>query len=175
MAKRDLDKAASRFLAAMRRIETGLVQQQQRIVDAAADAPRLLAGSPYEVVDLTGVPGNDLDYYVYELGRLRAVGTSVIKIFGQPQELIDALAAFDVAIPRLKEIRDPLTHPNDSEQLDSVAWFSSLVRLTNQPYANTETLVDPRYEQHDAAMAFLGAVMSFLRAHVQASVAAGGS
>lgn len=60
--KRDLDKATSRFLAALRRIETGLVQLQRRTLDAAANAPRLLPGSPYEVIGPTGVLGSDLSY-----------------------------------------------------------------------------------------------------------------
>lgn len=172
VAKRDLDQAAGRFLTALRRIEAGLAQQRQRILDTATNAPRLLSGTPHEVADLTGDHGNDLDYYVYELGRLRAVGNSICTVFGQPGALVNAERTFDQAIPRLKEIRDPLTHPNNNDQLDTVAWFSSLVRLTNAPIANTESLVDPRYEQHDAAMTYAATLTEFLREHVQASVAA---
>lgn len=70
MAKRDLDKSDSRFLNALWRISAGLEQQRQRILDRAANAPRLLPDRQFPVIDLTGDPGNDLDYYIYGLARL---------------------------------------------------------------------------------------------------------
>ena len=88
MVKRDLDKSASRFLNALRRTSAGLEQQRRRILDRAAKAPRLLPGSQFPVINLTGDPGNDLDYYIYELARLQDIGKSIIKVFGQPQELV---------------------------------------------------------------------------------------
>jgi hypothetical protein len=47
-----------------------LEQQRQRILDRAANAPRLLPDRQFPVIDLTGDPGNDLDYYIYGLARL---------------------------------------------------------------------------------------------------------
>lgn len=147
IAKRNLDKSASRFLNALRRISAGLEQQRQRILDRAAKARRLLPDSQFPVIDLTGDPGNDLHYYIYELARLQDLGRSIIKVFGQPRELVDAQAKFDVGIPNLRVIRNPLTHPNDNDELDEVAWFSSAVKL--KPDGSVEELVDPRYEQHE--------------------------
>jgi anion-transporting ArsA/GET3 family ATPase len=170
MAKRDLDKSASRFLNALRRTAAGLEQQRQRILDRAATAPRLLPDSQFPVIDLTGDPENDLDYYIYELARLQDIGKSMIKIFGQPQELLDAQAKFDVGIPNLRVIRNPLTHPNDNDELDEVAWFSSAVKL--KPDGSVEELIDPRYEQHEVATAYWLALTQYLRARVRLAIAA---
>lgn len=123
-----------------------------------------------EVIDLIGDTGNDLDYYIYELGRLEATGRSIIKVFGKPQQLVAAQAAFNLDIPKLKQIRDPLTHPNDNDELDDVGWFSSVVRHNDD--GRTETLVDPRYQQHDAAVAYSDALQQHLRAHVAGAIAA---
>lgn len=169
MPARDLDKAASRFLNALRRTTSGLETQRQRVLDRGVNAPRIRAGE-WEVVNLTGDTGNDLDYYVYELGRLQAVAQSIIKVFKLPPELLDAQAEFDRRIPRLKTIRDPLTHPNDDSKLDDVGWFSSVIRTSGD--GTVETLVDPRYHHHDAAMAYADALTAFLRAHVAAAIAA---
>jgi hypothetical protein len=66
---------------------------------------------------------NDLDYYVYELGRLQAVGRSVVKAFGAPAELVAAREEFEQAIPHLKGIRDPLRIPTTTTS--STAWCGS--------------------------------------------------
>jgi hypothetical protein len=165
MAKRDLDKSASRFLNALWRISPGLEQQRRRILDRAANAPRLLPDSQFPVIDLTGDPGNDLDYYIYELARLQDIGKAIIRVFGQPQELVDAQARFEAGIPNLRVIRNPLTHPNDNDELDEVAWFSSAVKL--KPDGSVEELVDPRYEQHEVAIAYHLALATYLRARIQ--------
>ncbi|MFI5590080.1 hypothetical protein ACIA5G_33885 [Amycolatopsis sp. NPDC051758] len=170
MPKRDFDKAASRFLSALRRTGAGLEKQRHRILDRSANAPRILPDSPHEVIDLTGDDGNDLDYYVYELARLRAVGISIIKIFGQPQELLDAQRSFEASIPHLRDIRNPLTHPNDNDELDEVAFFSAVVKL--QSDGSAQYLVDPRYQHHDAAVAYHKALTSFLRTCVRDAIAA---
>jgi len=73
------------------------------------------------------------------------VGRSVIKVYDMPQELVDAQAVFNERIPKLKEIRDPLTHPNDNDELDDVGWFSSVGRLGDD--GRFESFVDPRYDQ----------------------------
>lgn len=75
---------------------------------------------------------------------------------------------FEAAIPRLREIRNPLTHPNDDEKLDQVGWFSSVV--STGPDGRVSSLVDPRYGHHDAAMAYHAALTSYLRAHMKASI-----
>lgn len=170
MAKRDLDKSASRFLNALRRASAGLAQQRQRILDRAANAPHLFPDSQFPVINLTGDPGNDLDYYIYDLARLQDIGKSIIKVFGQPQELVDAQAKFDVGIPNLRVIRNPLTHPNDNDELDEVAWFSSAVKL--KPDGSVEELVDPRYEQHEVATAYHLALEGYLQARVQSAMLA---
>lgn len=72
MAKRDLTKSAERFQQALRRTVYGLERQRQRVLDQAANAPTLPAGDR-EVINLGSDPGNDLDYYVYELARLRDI------------------------------------------------------------------------------------------------------
>lgn len=170
MTKRDLGTSAGRFLTALRRIGAGLAQQQQRILDRAAIAPRLLPKSQFPVINLTGDLGNDLDYYIYELARLQDVGKSIIKVFGQPKELVDAQTAFDAGIRKLRVIRNPITHPSDNDELEEVAWFSSAVKL--KPDGRVEQLVDPRYDQHDVAMAYHSALTSYLGARVQAAIAA---
>jgi hypothetical protein len=170
MVKRDLDKAASRFLNALRRTGAGLEKQRERILDRAAKVPRLLHDSPYEVINLTGDDGNDLDYYIYELARLQDLGKSIIKVFGKPQDLVDAQTTFDAGIPNLRLIRNPLTHPNDNDGLDEVAFFSSVVNL--KPDGSVQQLVDPRYQQHDEAMAYHSALTSYLRARIADAIAA---
>ncbi|MEV6242470.1 hypothetical protein [Lentzea sp. NPDC051838] len=167
MAK-DYDKAASRFLEALRRIGAGIVRQRERILDRADNAPRLLSGTPHEVIDLTGDDGNDLDYYIFELARLNDVGKSIIKVFGQPQELLDAQRAFEDVLPSLREIRNALIHPNNDEKLDNVAFFSSVIRLL--PGGEVRQLVDPRYGQHDAAIDYHAMLTAYLRAHVAAAI-----
>ena len=168
--KRDLDELASRFLNALWRISAGLEQQRQRSSIAPPAPPRLLGDSQTPVIDLTGEPGNDLDYYIYELARLQAVGNSIVPCFGQPPELVDAQKKFGEAFPKLSTIRNPLTHPNDNDELDEVAWFSSAVKL--KPDGSVETLVDPRYEQHEVATGYHLALTTYLRAHLQSAVAA---
>ena len=170
MAKRDLDKSASRFLNALRRTSAGLEQQRQRVLDRAASAPRLPLDSQFPVIDLTGDPGNDLDYYIYELARLQDIGKSIIKVFGQARELVEAQAKFEAGIPNLRVIRNPLTHPNDNDELDEVAWFSSAVKL--KPDGSVETLVDPRYLQHEVATGYHSTLTEYLRARVRSAIAA---
>lgn len=176
MAKVDLTKAAERFLSAMRRVEAGLTLQRQRVLDRSAKAPRLpFAGLAPEVILLLDDPGIDLDYYVYELGRLRHAAEAVIKVWGRgtqvpPQSVVDALAAFDVAIPKLKDIRDPITHPNNDARLSQVAWFSSIVTL--HPGGRVEYLVDPDSHQHDAALALTRAVAAHCQGVITDAIAA---
>ena len=158
----DLDRARSRFVHATKRFLQGARLQRQRVLDTSASAPRLLLDSPHEVVDLTGRPDNDLDYYVYELARLQDVAREVIKVFGAPTVVVEALDRFESAIPKLRAARNPLTHASNDARLDDVAWFSSLVRLGVD--GSVECLVDPRYQHHDAAEELAEAVLGYLRA-----------
>jgi hypothetical protein len=112
----------------VKRIRAGLELQRSRILDRAATAPRVLEDSPYEVINLTDTPDNDLDYYAYELGRLQDAAREMAKVFTNPKEVTEALDAFNAALPNLRAARNPLTHPRDNARLDNVAWFSALVR-----------------------------------------------
>lgn len=125
----------------MKRFIEGVSLERQRIIAATATAPRLLEGTASEVVNLTGLPSNDLDYYVYELGRLQDAAREIIKVFDRPPEIVAALEAFDSAVPDLRAARNPLTHVSDDARLDDVAWFSAVVRLG--PTGNVVYLVDP--------------------------------
>ncbi len=136
-------------------------------MDRASNAPKLLDGT---VTNFGTEPGNDLDYYAYELNRLRELGRSVTKVWGEPQDLVDAGAAFDDGIPNLRKIRDPLTHPNDDDRLDNVAWLGALMNLDGD--GGVTYLIDPRYNHHDVALEYSRVLIEFLRAHVKASIAA---
>lgn len=162
MASTDTEQARSRFFVARRRIAHGLETQRARIMSRTAQASRLFGGTDHEVTDLTGERGNDLDYYVYELARLRDLTHAINKTFDYPAEIVSALASFDQAIPRLRSIRNPLTHPSNDNRLDGVAWFDSVVRLL--PNGSVEYLVDPRYEHHDAALELSRALGTYLQA-----------
>jgi hypothetical protein len=130
VTRRDLGLAAQHFLNPLRRNGVGLETQRQRILDRAENAPRLLEGTRGEVLNLTGDEGLDLDYYIYELARPQDTGRSIVKVFKQPRELLEAQASFDAAIPNLRVIRNLLTHPNDDDKLDEVAFFSSALNLS---------------------------------------------
>jgi hypothetical protein len=162
MPQSDRSAVKRRFEFMATRITTGLELQRQRIQDCYDRAPRLLPGSTIEVVDLTADRdrGNDLDYYIYELGRLQDAGREILKAFDRPQAVVDALEAFDRAIPNLRRIRNPLTHTDGTDRLDNVTWFSSVVAL--EGVGQVRDLVDPRYGHHDAALALAKAIESYL-------------
>lgn len=161
MVTTDPTLAQTRFIAGARRIVAGIERQRERIEQRRAEAPRLLEGTPHEAVVFSADGDNDLDYYVYELARLRDLTCEAIKAFGKPQELVDARAAFDAVVPRLREIRNPLTHTSDDARLDDVAWFDAHIRL--KPDGSVEYLVDSRYQHHDAALVLGDAVLAYLR------------
>ncbi|MGW5452280.1 hypothetical protein [Nocardia sp. NPDC003979] len=169
MPTQDVDRARSRFLTAITRIQTGIERQRSRVLGHAASAPRLLEGTPEEVINLTGTPDSDLDYYAFELVRLQDAGREMLKVFGKPQIVKDALSAFDAALPNLRAVRNPLAHPSDDARLDDVNWFSALVRLRND--GSVEYLLDPRYQHHDAAMALSDALIGYLRDGIRTSLA----
>jgi len=166
MPTKDVDRAHSRFISAVKRIRAGLVLERSRIIDVADAAPALLEGQPYEVKDLTGVPDNDIDYYAFELGRLQDSAREMIKVFDSPPELVAALGAFELALPKLRQARNPLTHPSDDARLDRAAWFSAFVNV--HPDGSVEYLFDPRYQDHEAALALADTLIAYLRAGIQA-------
>lgn len=167
----DLDTAASRLGNGLRRIRQGLELQRQRILERAENSLHLPRVDGVESVVFLSGPDNDLDYYVYELGRLQDLSKETLKVFGTPPEIADALSAFNRAIPNLRKIRNPLTHPSDDDRLDAFAAFSSAVLL--HPDGSVEELVDPRYEHHDAAIALADRLQGFLRTHTQTAIAEG--
>src|SRR4051812_5635701 len=126
-ASADLDRARSRFIHATKRFIEGARLERERILERSATAPRLLEGSPYEVINLTGEPDNDLDYYTYELARLQDAAREIIRVFKSPSVVVQALDRFETQIPNLRAARNPLTHASNDARLDDVAWFSSLV------------------------------------------------
>lgn len=171
MVSKDIDRAVDRFLAASSRIRNGLVQQRARILHAEASAPRIDAGSAGEVVNLTGTFENDVDYYVYEMGRLRAMVKAMGRPFGDPKELTEALRTFDKAVPHMKELRDARTHPIDGDRLDDVGTFTAAVRFSRDRKRKVVYLVDPRYHHHDSAMALLDVADAYLRRQLRRALA----
>jgi hypothetical protein len=161
MPTKDIDKAVSRFSFAIGRFIRGARIQRDRIVDRSANAPVITAG-PWAITNLNGLPDNDVDYYIYELGRIRAAAQEMLTAFDSPTELVDALAAFDAAVPKLPKARNPLTHASDDARLDDAAWFEGLVLLGTSGYGSVEYLVDPRYQHHDAAEALAAALLAYL-------------
>lgn len=140
--------------------------QRGRILDRTAQAPKLFAGTVHEIVDFSSDVGSDLDYYIFELARLREVARIVIEKFGRPSEIVEALSAFDTALPHLRSIRDPLTHPSGDHRLDDVMWFDSVVKVG--PHGSVEYLVDPRYQHHNAAIELSEALSKYLAADLPA-------
>lgn len=165
MVSKDVDRAIDRFLSASTRIRNGLITQRARIMEIAAEAPKLFEGKPYEVTDLSGTYENDLDYYVYEMGRARDMAEEMAKPFGHPIEIKDALAAFDVVVPNLKKIRNSRTHPSDDDRLDRVGSMSAAIRFELD--GSVAYLVDPRYQHHEAALDLLNAIDDYLHEKLQ--------
>jgi hypothetical protein len=170
MVSKDLGRAVDRFLASSSRIRRGLTMQRARILCGAADAPRLLPGTTEEVVDLSGTFANDVDYYVYEMGRLRAMVKAMGRPLDDPERLTEALRAFDEAVPHLKDLRDARTHPVDSDRLDDVGTMTAAIRFNVDGKGGVVYLVDPRYQHHDAAIALLDAVDEILHRLLRASL-----
>lgn len=143
VVRRNLNQSASRFLQALQRIHVGLQQQPERVLDRAESAPRLMRDSSYEVIDPTGDLGNDLDYYIYELARLRDVGESIIEVFEDPQQLVTAQEAFGAAIPKLAVIRNPITHQTTTRSstrlLGSVRRSSSSQTAASRSWSTHDT------------------------------------
>lgn len=67
-------------------------------------------------------------------------------------------------------MRDPLTHPNNTDQLDGVTWFGSVVVL--RPGGDVDYLVDPDSHQHEAAMALVQALIDYFSKVISDAIAA---
>lgn len=160
----DPHKARSRLLHATKRFIEGARLERDRLAEREANAPRLLQGTPYEVINLTGLPTNDLDYYAYELARLQDAAKATIAALDSPPEVVRALEAFDASVPGLRAARNPLTHASDDARLDYVAWLGGIERLL--PGSDVEILVDPR-EHHDAAEALASSLTEYLRSAIR--------
>jgi hypothetical protein len=168
MPSKDPDKARSRFITAVKRFQTGIRLQRLRMLDAEENIPKLLPGSENELKFFAHLPANDLDYYVYELGRLQDAAREIIKVFDEPVGVVAALERFNETIPKLREARNPLTHASDDARLDNVGSFSAVIRFID--YGNMEYLVDPRYEHHDAAEALADELLRFLQEDLPDSI-----
>lgn len=151
----------SRLIAGVKRSIAGANLQRDRIIDAAANAPRPHAHIGVDYADLSDVPVNDLDHYIFELGRLRLVSQEIIRIFGKPPAVQKALDCLDAAVPELWDMRNALMHADERDRLDRVESFSQLVRFTDQGEA--ETLVDPKGDHHAAAQDLAQQLLAFLR------------
>jgi hypothetical protein len=169
MVTKDVDRAIARFLAASDRIRRGLVVQRERLLSAERSAPKLFNGTAEQTTDLTVQFENDLDYYIYEMGRLRALVKSMQRPFGFPEEVDEALKTFDACVPNLVRIRDARTHPADTNQLDRIGTFSAAVEL--HPDGSVTYLVDPRHRHHEAALALLDVVQNYLHRNLRERIA----
>jgi len=170
MVSRDMDRAIDRFLSASSRIRNGLITQRARTMQSEAEAPRYFEGEPHEYVDLSGTFENDLDYYIYEIGRARFIASAMQRPFGYPSVIEEAVAGFDLIVPHAKFIRDARTHPVDDDKLDQVVNLSGAVRLEPKPFGGVTYLVDPRYQHHEAALDLLDAIDTFLREQLRDSM-----
>ncbi len=163
------DTAVPRFTSAARRIRAGIVQQKRRLDERQSSTKRMHVGA-HEVLDFSDDEGLDLDYYAYELVRLQTLTEVTIKVFKQPQALIDALDDFKTALPYLKEVRNPLTHPANTDELDNVVFFGALEKL--EPGGRVRYLVDPRYNHHCAALKLADELLNYLRGYLKQSIEA---
>jgi len=157
-------QAPYRFTIAVERIIKGARLQRDRLAQRDTEKTRPLL--PYsaesrQIIDLTGEDGHDLDYYVYELGRLQDAAREIIKRFHEPDDVVAALDTFDQAIPYLREARNPLTHPSDDSRLDNVAFVGAVMKLG--PNGSVQYLVDPRHRHHEAAEALAKELLDYLR------------
>lgn len=137
---------------------SGARLQRQRIAQRTEAAP-VIAGS---VIDLRG-DNTDLDYYVFEMFRVREIARMIseAQTFPDRQVIVTALATFDNAVPDLKALRDPLTHLDGKpDSLQGVTWFDSVVRL--EPGGAVTYMVDPRYDHHEALEALYEALTGYL-------------
>ncbi|OZD77251.1 hypothetical protein CH260_08445 [Rhodococcus sp. 05-2256-B2] len=166
----DTEAAITRFLRGIRRVTAGLNMQQKKIADNDRVIQELAAQHPESLADFTGSPENDVDYYIYELGRLTALAREISNFFKSPTELVTALAQFEREVPKLKQVRNPLTHLDRTARLDRFATFSKAVNIHDD--GTIEILIDPIGGAHHAAALKLSDTCStYLRQLVQNAIA----
>jgi hypothetical protein len=159
-----------RLLRGLGRIEDGLKLQRSRIFSYNESVPRQYRGTDHELKVHTD-PEIDLDYYAMELGRLISLSEEIDRLFKKPAEIDRARAAFLAVVPQVKDIRNALIHFDDRPRLDNVVFLGGAIRRLH-PDGRVEHLVDARYEQHDAALSFVGALGQWLRGCLHEALAA---
>ena len=160
MPTKNPELARLRLTRALERTLHGLNLQKRRLAGARAQAPEVVPGIAY--LSGGGDSDNDADYYVYEMGRLHAVARAISGAFNKPPELEAARAAFDAAVPGLKKLRDPLTHPADNGALDNIIYVGGHVELDFGLSRRAQYPVDSRYEHHDAAVTLGNVLLAWL-------------
>lgn len=172
MVATNLDQAVSRFTLATRRIRDGLKIQRQRIQDAYDAAPKTFEGEPTEWVDVSGLSANDIDYYAYELVRLRKTAEAMQRPLGSPQELVDALEEFAKSFPRLLAYRNATTHFANTPELDNVVVLSSVLEPDDDGVSLRPMVSPLSKESHGAAMTLLNVMDALLQRTLKQSIAA---
>ena len=165
MPTKNADKATSRYLSYLRRIQDGLELQHVRCTARADNAEQIVGAINYGTD-----PGVDLDHYAFELVRLMDTAESLWKSFNKPVEVREAIDRFLLFVPFAREIRNSLTHMVDRDDLDDVAHLSSIYRL-NSDLSATE-LIDPAYQQYEEAIRLCEWLQTYLRQRLQESIQA---
>lgn len=166
----DTEAAIARFLGGIRRVTAGLNMQQQKIANNDRVIRELAAQHPDGLADFTGSPENDVDYYVYELGRLTALAREISNFFKSPPKLVSALTQFELDVPKLKQVRNPLTHLDRTARLDKFVTFSNAVNIHDD--GTIEILIDPiGGSHHEAALKLSDTCATYLRQLVQNAIA----
>lgn len=140
---------ASRLAWWHKRISEGLDLQRERIIERELTAPRIHLGPDTpSVTVLVDIPANDIDYYLIEVSRLHELAKATIELLkGRevPLALLQAMEAMDDALPKRRQMRNALTHPDSRGRLSNVAFFSDLVVLG--PDGSVHKIIDPRSDR----------------------------
>ena len=147
-------EAVDQYMAVNRRIREGLELQRDRLLQRKSAIREHL--DEY----ILG-PSNDLDYYIYELARLQDLARTIAREFHAAQPVAVALKTFDVAIPHLRKLRNPLTHPSNDKRLDNIKYLVSAEHVEDFKHRGTVYL-DPDSEHHEAALALSEAMDTYL-------------
>ncbi len=156
----------------MGRLSTAERDERQRLL--AAYSRRAIHGVRAQRLRLTDsdMPFDfDLDYYAHSCWQLREATKMAIRTL-QMDELKPELAKIDLAIPRLREYRNAMTHALDFDA--GLAWVGpSVVHL--RPGGAVEDVLDTRYYQHEAIEDLFAAVIAILDPDSEATrIALGG-
>ena len=140
-------EVAGHHLWNLRRAWAGANLCRSRLAQAENSAPVIDAGA-FQIKDLRGRAGHDVDYYAWEGVRILKIVDKVIKagLRGR-DEVTRARDALRAEAPLLEEFRNQVTHVEDNRGADDIVYFGDAVRLL--PNGGVEYVVDPRYRQHD--------------------------